>query len=263
MKIISWNVGGLRAVLKKGFAGFLQQCHPSILCLQETKLKVEQVPKECSDLMAGYGYTSHWAEAVKKGYSGVATFSKAPVLKKWVGLGDASFDNEGRTLTTEHDAFYLVNCYFPNSQHGLLRLDYKLAYNGALLKHIKRLAKKKAVIVCGDFNVAHESIDLKNPKSNENNPGFYIDERKWFSHLLENGFTDTFRQRHPGEAGHYTWWSYRFQARAKDIGWRIDYFVVSDAFDHSIKSSTILKEVMGSDHCPIEIELHPQPLKKK
>ena len=255
MKIISWNVNGLRAVLKKGLGEFLQQVKPDVLCIQEIKLQIPQVPEDFSKLLSDLGYSCHWAEAIKKGYSGVATFSKPPVLREKIGIEKIEFDSEGRTQTLEYDDFYLVNCYFPNAQHGLLRLNYKLAYNDELLKHLKKLAKKKNVIVCGDFNVAHERIDIKNPDSNKNNPGFYIDERNWFSKLLQSGFTDTFRQRHPKEEGHYTWWSYRFQARAKNIGWRIDCFVVNKQFDEKVLSSTILKTVLGSDHCPIQIEI--------
>ena len=201
MTIISWNVNGLRAVLKKNFAEFLTQFAPDLLCLQETKLKIDQVPLEFNDLLMKNGYTVYWGEAKKKGYSGVATLAKSSAGKAMVGLGEEQFDEEGRTLTTEHDKFFLVNCYFPNSRHGLTRLNYKMAYNASLLGHIKQLAKKKNVIVCGDFNVAHEAIDLKNPKSNQNNPGFYIDERNWFGQLLKNGFTDTFRKRHPRRSG--------------------------------------------------------------
>ena len=255
MKIISWNVNGLRAVLKKGLEEFLKQTNPHILCLQETKLQIVQVPEQFTKLLTRLGYTCHWGEATKKGYSGIATFSKSLVLREKVGIEKKEFDNEGRTLTLEYDNFYLVNCYFPNSQPGLLRLDYKLAYNDALLEYVENLVQKKNVIICGDFNVAHQPIDLKNPSSNKNNPGFYIDEKNWFSKLLQSGFIDTFRRRHPQEEGHYTWWSYRLGARSKNVGWRIDYFLVNNQYDEKIKSSTILKTVMGSDHCPIQIEV--------
>lgn len=254
MKIISWNVNGLRAVLKKNFTEFLKQSNPDVVCLQEIKLQIDQVPPEFDELLTREGYTPYWADAQKKGYSGVATLVKSSkVISVVVGLKEARFDDEGRTLTTEHEGFYLVNCYFPNSQHGLLRLNYKLAYNDRLLGHVKKLNEKKDVIICGDFNVAHEPIDLKNPKANEKNPGFYIDERNWFSALLKNGFTDTFRKRHVDQEGHYSWWSYRFNARDKNIGWRIDYFIVNNAFNKKIKSSLILKNVVGSDHCPLEL----------
>ena len=254
-KIISWNVNGLRAVLKKDFCDFLKEAKADIICIQETKLQRDQVPAEFEEFLAQHKYNSHWVQAIKKGYSGVATFSRSTVLSQGVGIGDERFDREGRTLMTEYKDFYLVNCYFPNSQPGLLRLDYKKAYNTALLSYINQLKQKKNVIVCGDFNVAHEAIDLKNPKANENNPGFYIDERNWFSHLLNSGFIDTFRIRHVDEAGHYSWWSYRFNARAKNIGWRIDYFVVNEAFDSQVINSVILKDIEGSDHCPIQIEI--------
>lgn len=251
MKLISWNVNGLRAVQKKGFYDFFSAVSPDILCLQETRLGPElaatafEVPE---------GYHAHWVGAQKKGYSGVGIITKEMPLAWVEGLGKPEFDDEGRTLTAEYADFFLVAAYFPNSQHELLRLDYKMAYNSAFLHYCEKLRKKKPVIFCGDLNVAHEEIDLANPKSNTMNPGFYIDERNWFTAMLKKGYRDTFRLFHP-EAGQYSWWSYRFGARAKNIGWRIDYVLVSEDLVSRVEEAFILQDVMGSDHCPVGIVL--------
>lgn len=251
MKLLSWNVNGLRAVQEKGFYDFFAREAPDILCLQETRLGPELAT---TSFEIPAGYQAHWVGAKKKGYSGVGILSKVKPLAWQEGLGEAQFDDEGRTLTAEFADYYVVAAYFPNSQHELLRLDYKLAYNAAFLKYCETLRKSKPVIFCGDLNVAHEEIDLANPKSNTMNPGFYIDERNWFSALLTKGYHDTFRLFHP-EGGQYSWWSYRFGARRKNIGWRIDYVVVSNELVSRVKEAFILQHVMGSDHCPVGIVL--------
>ena len=252
MRILSWNVNGIRAVQEKGFFDFFASEQPDILCLQETRLGPE-LAATAFEIPAGY--TAHWVGAKKKGYSGVAVISKTEPLSVREGLGDAQFDDEGRTLTFEYDDFFLVAAYFPNSQHELLRLDYKTAYNNAFLAHCETLRKTMPVILCGDLYVAHEEIDLANPKSNTMNPGFYIDEREWFTAMLAKGYRDTFRMFHPGETGQYSWWSYRFSARNKNIGWRIDYFVVSEELGSRVRDAFILQDVTGSDHCPVGIVL--------
>ncbi len=250
MKIVSWNVNGLRACLKKGFLEFVRKENPDIICLQETKINKSTMPKEIESLRTSY--YDFWNFAEKRGYSGTGILTKIKPLSIEYGINNEKFDKEGRTTTIELPDFYVISAYFPNSQHELKRLDYKLEFNDAFLNYINELKKKKPVIFAGDLNVAHEEIDLKNPKANENNPGFYIDERKWFDKLLNNGFVDTFRLFNK-EPGNYTWWSYRFHAREKDIGWRIDYFIASKDIVSRIKNSIILKDVMGSDHCPIEL----------
>ena len=257
MKILSWNVNGLRAVFKKNFFDVIAAEKPDILCLQETKLQVEQVPKAFYEHSTMTPFRPYWASAQKKGYAGVATFCLNNPLDVRSGMGIDRFDREGRTLTADMGDFYLVNAYFPNAQPGLVRLEFKLDFDRAVSTYVAELGKEKPVIICGDFNVAHEEIDLTHPKANEKNPGFYIEERKWFSNLMSRreGFVDVFRERHPGEKGHYTWWSYRQEARAKNVGWRIDYFVVHHSFTHRVRQCRILPHILGSDHCPIEIEL--------
>lgn len=252
MKIISWNVNGIRAVEKKGFLDWLETTSPDILALGETKASPEQLSDE---LLSPNGYLSYFASAVKKGYSGVAIYSKiAP--KKTQNLGIAEFDDEGRVLIAYFDNFVLINCYFPNSQEKGARLDYKLRFCDAILDKCNELVKAgQNVILCGDYNIAHTEIDLENPKNNEKNPGFLPQERQWMSKFLDSGYCDCFRQKHPNEPKHYTWWSYRFKAREKNVGWRIDYLCVNNGFSKAVKNAKILSDVQGSDHCPVELEI--------
>jgi exodeoxyribonuclease III len=249
MLFVSWNVNGIRAAQEKGFHDSLAAINPDVLCLQETRIGAEDKAFRHPE-----GYTSRWVSAKKKGYSGVAILSKKEPLAWREGIGKPEFDDEGRTLTAEYADFFLVNGYFPNSQHELLRLDYKLAYNKAFLAYCQKLRKSKPVIFCGDLNVAHEERDLAHPKANMMNPGFYIDERTWFSAMLAAGYTDTFRMFQSG-GGHYSWWSYRLNARRKNVGWRIDYYIVSNELVPRVRSAFILPEIMGSDHCPVALEL--------
>lgn len=251
LKLISWNVNGVRAVEKKGLIGQLREFDADIIALQETKAQQEQLSSELTTID---GYHSYWFSAERKGYSGVAIYSRITPLQVRHGIGKPEYDREGRVLTLEFSDFFLVNIYFPNAGEGLKRLDYKLAFNHALLDFLGGLGRDKTLVVCGDFNVAHREIDLKNPKSNEGNPGFTREERRWMDDFLAAGYVDTFRIFHQ-EGGHYTWWSYRFNARAKDIGWRIDYFCVDERSRARVQDAFILKEVMGSDHCPVGIVL--------
>jgi exodeoxyribonuclease-3 len=246
-QLVSWNVNGLRAVEKKGFLETIKELDADILALQEIKAEPEQLPEQ---LLRLKGYHSYWNPARKKGYAGVCVYSRLEPLNVQKGLGIEVYDEEGRLLTLEFEDFFLVNAYFPNAQHGLIRLDYKLEFNQALLDFLIGLRKKKSVVVCGDFNVAHKPIDLANPKSNEKNPGFTAEERAWMDRFIEAGFIDTFRKFN-AEPEQYTWWTYRFNARAKNIGWRIDYFCVDAKSDGRVRDAAILKEIMGSDHCPI------------
>ena len=250
LKLLCWNVNGIRAVGKKGFAELVKDLDPDILALQETKIQEEQLSDELKNIE---GYQSFWHCAQRKGYAGVAVYSRIAPLSVRYGLNDPAFDNEGRVLTLEFADFFLINCYFPNAGEGLKRLDYKLAFNRALLEFAQGLAAQKSVVLCGDYNVAHREIDLKNPKSNEHNAGFTPEERSWMDAFLTAGFVDTFRMFN-NEAGHYTWWSYRFNARAKDIGWRIDYFCVDEKSRNRVQGAAILKDVMGSDHCPVQLD---------
>lgn len=250
MRLISWNVNGIRAAVKKGFVDWLKEESADVVCLQESRITAEQEPQELQET----GYHRYWFAAVKKGYSGVGLLCKEKPLQVVEGLGKAEFDDEGRVITAEYPGFYLVNAYFPNSQHELKRLDYKLAFDEAFLAHCEQLRKKKPVVFCGDLNVAHCEIDLANPERNRMNPGFYIDEREWFSRVLEHGYLDTFR-KFTAEGGHYSWWSYRFNARMKNIGWRIDYFVAAEELADKLTAAGILSDVYGSDHCPVFIEL--------
>ncbi len=248
MKLISWNVNGLRACVQKGFFEFLAQEQPDMMCLQETKLQPEQAP-------AIEGYWEYWNSAEKKGYSGTAIFSKEQPLAVTNGLGIEEHDHEGRVITAEYPAFYLVTVYVPNSQDALARLDYRMTWEDAFRGYVMELDKKKPVIICGDLNVAHQEIDLKNPKTNRRNPGFSDEEREKMTALLGAGFVDTFRHFYPTLEGAYSWWSYRFKAREKNAGWRIDYFLVSARFMEHVKAARILSDVMGSDHCPVVIEI--------
>jgi len=248
MKLISWNVNGIRACLNKGFLNSMDIESPDIICLQETKAHPDQV-----DLSLGT-YECFWNSAEKKGYSGTAIFSKIKPISVINGIGKEEHDNEGRVITAEFDDFFLVNVYVPNAKRGLLRLDYRMNWEDDFRSYILRLEEKKPVIVCGDLNVAHQEIDLANPSSNRMNPGFTDEERAKFSELLGSGYIDTFRLFESG-GGHYSWWSYMFNARAKNIGWRIDYWVVSEKLKKMVKSSKILPHVIGSDHCPVVMEL--------
>lgn len=249
MNLISWNVNGLRACLGKGFLNFFQQADADLFCLQETKLQEGQV-----DLPLP-GYHQYWSYAEKKGYSGTAVFAKVPALSVQLGLGDAALDNEGRIITLEYPNFYLVNCYTPNAQEGLKRLDHRMAWDDAYRAHLARLDQVKPVIACADFNVAHQEIDLKNPGPNRGNAGFSDEEREKFTALLAAGFTDTFRYRNPDVTGAYSWWSYRFNARKNNAGWRIDYFLVSDRLRGQIADTPIYRDIFGSDHCPIGLSI--------
>ncbi len=250
LRLISWNVNGIRAVEKKGFVDIVQGLGPDIFALQETKAHPDQLSDTLKQID---GYDAYFAQADKKGYSGLAVYSRLQPLNVITGMGREEFDNEGRLLTLEFDSFYLINGYFPNAQHSLERLDYKLAFNRALHSFVDNLAAQKTVVVCGDFNVAHKEIDLTNPKANEKNPGFTAQERAWMDSFLAAGYIDTFRifNRDPG---HYSWWSYRFNARTRNIGWRIDYFVVDAKSKGRVKAASILSDIMGSDHCPVAMD---------
>ncbi len=248
MKLISWNVNGLRACVGKGFFEFLEQEQPDMMCLQETKLQPEQAP-------AVDGYYEYWNSAEKKGYSGTAIFSKEEPISVTLGLGIEEHDHEGRVITAEYENFYLVTVYVPNTQDELKRLDYRMRWEDAFRGYVKELDAKKPVIICGDLNVAHQEIDLKNPKTNRRNPGFTDEERGKMTEMLGSGFVDTFRHFYPEKEGAYSWWSYRFRSREKNAGWRIDYFLVSERFMEHVKDARILSDVMGSDHCPVVIEI--------
>lgn len=251
MKLLSWNVNGLRAALKKDFLKSITQFNPDIICLQETKSSFEKIETN----LEAYGYIDFWNHASKKGYSGTAFFSKIKPLKVTFGIGTEKHDQEGRVITAEYKDFIIVNVYVPNSKRELERLPYReLEWDVDFLKYLKKLEKSKPVIFCGDLNVAHTEIDLTYPKANVNKHGFTPQERKGFDNLIKNGFIDTFREFEKG-GEHYTWWSPMGNCRAKNIGWRIDYFMVSSALKSKIKSSQILKTVMGSDHCPVLLEL--------
>ena len=249
MKLISWNVNGLRAVMKKGFMEFFDKVDADIVCLQEIKLQEGQIDLELP------GYHDYWNYALKKGYSGTAVFSKIKPSNVTYGLGIEEHDTEGRIITLEFDSYFVVTVYTPNSQHGLLRLDYRLQWEDAILEHVKDLDKKKPVILCGDLNVAHEEIDLKNPKANKKNSGFTPEERGKMAQFLSSGFIDTFRHFRPEETGHYSWWSYRSNCRERNIGWRIDYFITSKRLSSNLAGAEIHWDIMGSDHCPVELTL--------
>ena len=247
MKFISWNVNGLRAVVGKSFKEDFIALDADFFCLQETKMQAGQLDIEFP------GYKSYWNYAEKKGYSGTAIFTKHEPLSVTYGIGIEEHDHEGRVITLEYEDFFLVTCYTPNSQDGLKRLDYRMTWEDDFLAYMKQLDAKKPVILCGDLNVAHKEIDLKNPKTNRMNAGFTDQEREKMTIVLSSGFTDTFRHFYPDLEGAYSWWSYRFQARQKNAGWRIDYFIVSDRLMERIESASIHNEVFGSDHCPVEI----------
>ncbi len=249
MKLISWNVNGLRACMGKGFLDFVAAENPDMLCLQETKMQQGQadVPVD--------GYHEYWCSAEKKGYSGTALFTKTEPLTVSCNLGIDEHDHEGRVITAEYPEFYLVTVYVPNSQDGLKRLDYRMQWEDAFRAYVKKLDETKPVVICGDMNVAHQEIDLKNPKTNRKNAGFTDEERAKMSELLDAGFVDTWRHFYPDAEGVYSWWSYRFKAREKNAGWRIDYFIVSERFVGRVKAARILTDVFGSDHCPVAIEI--------
>ena len=249
MRFISWNVNGLRAVLKKGFEDIFLALDADFFCLQETKLQEGQGSLDLP------GYESFWCYADKKGYSGTAVFTKHTPISVTRNLGIDEHDHEGRMLTLEYEDFYLVCVYTPNAQDGLRRIEYRLSWEDAFRSRLCELDKVKPVIVCGDMNVAHEEIDLKNPASNRGNPGFSDEERSAFSELLASGFTDTFRSLYPDKRDAYSWWSYRAAARQRNVGWRIDYFLVSDRLCGNIKDSYILPEITGSDHCPVGLDM--------
>ena len=248
MKFISWNVNGLRACVGKDFEQSFRQLDADFFCLQETKMQEGQLDLQFE------GYTSYWNYAEKKGYSGTAIYTRHKPLSVTYGIGIDEHDHEGRVITLEMEDFYLVTVYTPNSQDGLRRLDYRMVWETDFLAYLKRLDSLKPVIVCGDLNVAHQEIDLKNPKTNRRNAGFTDEEREKMSVLLDNGFTDTFRFLHPEEVT-YSWWSYRFKAREKNAGWRIDYFLISDRLRPQLTGATIHTEILGSDHCPVELNL--------
>ncbi|EHC2201109.1 exodeoxyribonuclease III [Listeria monocytogenes] len=250
MKLISWNVNGLRAAVKKGFLEYFEEVDADIFCLQETKLQEGQIEL---DLPA---YKDYWNYAVKKGYSGTAIFTKVEPLSVQYGLGVPEHDTEGRVITLEFEEFFMVTVYTPNSQAELKRLDYRMTFEDAILEYVKNLDKTKPVVLCGDLNVAHEEIDLKNPKTNRKNAGFSDEERAKFSAFLDAGFIDSFRYFYPDLTDAYSWWSYRMNARARNTGWRIDYFVVSERLKDKLVDAKIHADVLGSDHCPVELKLN-------
>ena len=253
MKLISWNVNGLRAVITKGFEDFFKEANADIFCLQETKMQENQIDEKIEKIFEGYH--AYWNSAIKKGYSGTAVFSKEKPLNVTYGIGIEEHDQEGRVITLEFDKFYLVNCYTPNSKRELERLDYRMVWENEFRNYLLNLNKKKPVVLCGDLNVAHKEIDLKNPKTNHRNAGFTDEDSGKMTELLEAGFTDSFRYLYPEKKEKYTWWSYMFHAREKNAGWRIDYFIVSKSIEEKIKESYIFSDVMGSDHCPVGVEL--------
>lgn len=249
MKFISWNVNGLRACVGKGFLDYFRQESADFFCLQETKLQQGQIDLDLP------GYAQFWNYAQKKGYSGTAIFAKDPPISVTYGVGIEELDTEGRLITLEYPGFYLVTCYTPNAQPGLARIDHRLKWDAAFRNYLVDLDKKKPVIACGDLNVAHQEIDLKNPSSNRGNAGFSDEERESFTELLNAGFTDSFRHLYPDATNVYSWWSYRFNARKNNAGWRIDYFLVSNRLANQITATPIHSEVLGSDHCPVGLEI--------
>ncbi|MBE6009700.1 MAG: exodeoxyribonuclease III [Lachnospiraceae bacterium] len=249
MRLISWNVNGLRACVGKGFLDFFHEVDADIFCVQETKLQEGQIDLDLP------GYHQYWNYAVKKGYSGTAVFTKQEPVSVHYGLGIEEHDQEGRVITLEFEDFYFVTVYTPNSQNELKRLDYRMTWEDLFRAYLMKLDEKKPVVVCGDMNVAHQEIDLKNPASNRRNAGFTDEERGKFSELLEAGMVDSFRYFYPDQTEIYSWWSYRFQARSRNAGWRIDYFLVSERAKENMQDAKILTEIMGSDHCPVELEI--------
>lgn len=250
MKFISWNVNGLRAIVKKNFSEVFEALDADFFCLQETKLQEGQIELDLP------GYHQYWNYAEKKGYSGTAIFAKEPALSVRYGLGIEEHDTEGRVITLEYPEFFLITCYTPNSQNELRRLDYRMTWEDAFLAYLTELKQQKPVILCGDLNVAHKNIDIKNWKTNQKSAGFTPEEREKFSTLLAAGFTDTFRYFYPDAEGIYSWWSYRFNARKNTAGWRIDYFVVSDDLNERLLDAKIHTDIIGSDHCPVELDLN-------
>lgn len=250
MKLVSWNVNGLRACVGKGFLEYFKEIDADIFCIQETKLQEGQISLELEN------YQQYWNYAVKKGYSGTAVFTKKKPLSVKYGVGIEEHEQEGRVITLEFEEFYLVNVYTPNSQRGLGRLDYRMIWEDMFRAYLKKLDSVKPVILCGDLNVAHKEIDIKNPKTNRKNAGFTDEERHKMTELLESGFIDTFRYFYPDKEDAYTWWSYMGRAREKNVGWRIDYFIVSERLKNEIKDSQIHSHVMGSDHCPVVLEIY-------
>ena len=249
LKLISWNVNGIRACCDKGFREEFARLDADFFCLQETKMQAGQLDLQFE------GYQSYWNYAEKKGYSGTAIFTRHQPLSVTYGIGVEEHDHEGRVITLEMEQFYLITVYVPNSQDGLKRLDYRMTWEDAFLAYLQKLEEKKPVVVCGDLNVAHQEIDLKNPKSNRKNAGFTDEERAKFTQWLNAGFTDTFRHFYPDQKDIYSWWSYRFKAREKNAGWRIDYFVTSQSLDDKLVDAKIHTDVLGSDHCPVELTL--------
>ncbi len=249
MKLISWNVNGIRACLNKGFAESFKQLDADIFCIQETKCQPEQIELEFE------GYTSYWNSAEKKGYSGTAIFTKQKPLNVTYGIGIEEHDKEGRVITLEFEKFYMVDIYTPNSKRELERLDYRQIWEDEIRKYLLKLNETKPVIMCGDLNVAHKEIDLKNPKTNRHNAGFTDEERQKMTELLDAGFIDSFRYLYPDKENAYSWWSYMGHAREKNVGWRIDYFIVSKSIENQIKEAKIYPEIMGSDHCPVGLEI--------
>ena len=249
MKLVSWNVNGLRACLGKGFLESFAALDADVFCLQETKMQPGQAEVDLP------GYVQYWNSAVKKGYSGTAVFTRVKPLAVTYGIGSSEHDGEGRAITLEFDKFFLVNCYVPNAQRDLTRLSFRMAWEDELRAYLKGLDGRKPVIYCGDLNVAHEEIDLKNPKSNRGNAGFSDEERGKMTELLAAGFVDTFRYLYPEAAGAYSWWSYMYHARENNAGWRIDYFIVSESIKDAVNDSVIHPEIMGSDHCPVELDI--------
>ena len=249
MKLITWNVNGLRAVMNKGFKDFFLQSNADIFCIQETKMQEGQLDIQFD------GYQKYFNSALKKGYSGTAIFTKKKPEQITYGIGIEEHDTEGRVITLEYKTFYMVNVYTPNSQRELTRLEYRMEWEDAIRNYLKNLDKNKPVIMCGDLNVAHEEIDLKNPKQNRRSAGFTDEEREKMTQLLQNGFIDTYRYLYPEETDCYTWWSYMMKAREKNIGWRIDYFIVSERLKERIEDVKIYSHVMGSDHCPVELDI--------
>lgn len=249
MKLISWNVNGLRAVVGKGFVDIFNALDADVFCLQETKLQAGQIELDLP------GYEQYWNYAERKGYSGTAVFTRIKPLNVTYGMGIEAHDTEGRMITLEYETFYLINVYTPNSKDGLARLPYRMEWEDDVRAYLKKLEQTKPVVLCGDLNVAHEEIDLKNPKTNRKNAGFSDEERAKMTELLSEGFIDTFRYFYPDKTGEYSWWSYRFNARKNNAGWRIDYFIVSEALKDHLVSASIHQEIFGSDHCPVELEL--------
>jgi len=249
LKLISWNVNGLRACMNKGFLDFFRAVDADVFCLQETKLQPDQISLDLP------GYEQYWNSAIKKGYSGTAVFTRIPPLSVHYGIGSSAHDDEGRAITVEFEDFYLVTCYTPNAQRGLARLNFRMEWEDELRAYLKGLEEKKPVVLCGDLNVAHQEIDLKNPGPNRGNAGFSDEERAKMTELLDAGFVDTYRYFYPDATGAYTWWSYMYHARENNAGWRIDYFITSESLTPRLADSRIHADIMGSDHCPVELEL--------